>query len=293
MVSQVVEGAPFIVQATGRFSPDDVTVVWEDIRRRTNPEIEAAIEKTWRDKQDEATRFNRLLYNSVLGRLSGAAIDDQRLVLRLGETDYRDFVGTNLFNAGLVRVYGEPFLANALGTSATIVTSDGYILYGRRNDRVIYHAGYLHTFGGTLEPADRLPDRTYDLFGAIRRELHEETHLKDEEIVDLVCTGLVRDVDTLQPELLFDAHVGLTRNEVLSRFDPDTDEEHTAIEACHDLPEAIVPFIQRSQPVVPVAVAAMMLHGAANWGRDWYENTSYVLFGELPPLETGRRPHPL
>ncbi len=43
---------------------------------------------------------------------------------------------------------------------------------------------------------------------------------------------------------------------------------------------------QRSQPVVPVAAGAMMLHGAANWGRDWYENTAYVLFGELPPLET-------
>ena len=276
-------GVPFSVEAAGRFSREEVTVVSDEIKRRTNDDIQGMIEQVWQAKQEEAAGSRCLLYNSVIGRLTEASVEEDRLVLRLGETDYRDFVGTNLFNAGLVRAYGEEFLANPLGTSATIITSDGYILYGRRGDRVVYHVGCLHTFGGTLEAEDRTADQSYDLWGAITRELFEEAHLEPGEILELVCTGLVRDALTLQPELLFDAHVSLTRREVLSRFDPKSDEEHTAIESCHDLPEAIVPFIQRSQPVVPVAVGAMMLHGAASWGHDWYESTAYVLFGELPP----------
>ena len=269
--------------------------MFDDTPRETNPEIDALIESTWQEKLREAEAEKRTLYNGLQGRLiksevlakeDGAGRGTSRvsgLRLVLGTTCYRDFVGTNLYNARLAETYGLACLANPLGTSAVIITADGYLLYGRRNDRVVFHAGYLHTFGGSLEAADQSEDGSFDVLGAIRRELYEELLLADGEITELVCTGLVRDHQIMQPELLFEATVGITRDDLLARFDATTDPEHDAIEACYDEPTAIIPFIERAGKIAPIAVASIMLHGRLHWGRDWYDQAAFVLFGELPP----------
>jgi hypothetical protein len=90
---------------------------------------------------------------------------------------------------------------------------------------------------------------------------------------------------------LFEATLTLTRAELLSRFDPTSpDQEHAGLETVHDEPEATVAFLRRSARVAPVAVAAMLLHGRHTWGTDWYEQSCYALFGDLPPRKTDQRP---
>ena len=59
------------------------------------------------------------------------------------------------------------------------------------------------------------------------------------------------------------------------------------MDTVHDEPEGMVAFLQRSAPVAPVAAAAMLLHGRHSWGTDWYEQSCYVLFGELPAKHVG------
>ena len=61
--------------------------------------------------------------------------------------------GTNVHNMDFVRGQNPDALANALGTSAVVVTADGYLALGRRSSRVANHPGYLHCFGGMLETA--------------------------------------------------------------------------------------------------------------------------------------------
>lgn len=277
------DGAPFTVAVAGRYPADAVRVIWKDLPRQTNEALDDLIEKTWREKLDQAERTGQLLFNGWMARLIELQVDGEMLTLILGPTNYRDFVGTNLYNGHLVATLGDAFFSNALGTSATVITRDGYLLYGRRNDKVAYHGGYLHTFGGTVETSDRTPDGTYDVFAAVRRELREELSLADEEIGEVVCTGLARDHQIHQPELLFDVQVNMTRRELVARFDAHADPEHVAIESCLDEPESIAPFVTGAGLIAPVAVAAMLLHGRGCWGHDWYENTSYVLFGEMPP----------
>jgi len=60
---------------------------------------------------------------------------------------------------------GEQYLADPLGISCTVMTSDGFLVFGRRGPRVVFHAGFLHTFGGLLEPSDRDADGRYDVEG--------------------------------------------------------------------------------------------------------------------------------
>ena len=76
-----------------------------------------------------------------------------------------------------------------------------------------------------------------------------------------------------QLEMIFDAAITLTRDELLARFDPhEADQEHTGIESYADTPDVLLPFIEQARPIAPVALAAMMLHGRRHWGDDWHIN---------------------
>ena len=161
-----------------------------------------------------------------------------------------------------------------------VCCSDYVLVLGRRGEKVAFHSGHLHTFGGLVELTDRRPDGTYDVFGAMIRELREEAGVEPGEIRDLSIIALVRDRDILQPELIFEAVLDVTSKELLSRFDASAPgQEHTALQLVFSEPDAILPFLSRSAPVAPVAEAALLLHGRESFGQDWYEQTCFVLYG--------------
>jgi 8-oxo-dGTP pyrophosphatase MutT (NUDIX family) len=280
--------APFSIEFVQHFTREPLSQNWSDALRPTTPAIEECIARTWETELALARESERMLYNGDLVRLVQARVTPAQLHLELGPTCYRDFLGTNLHHAATVSRTGEQHLANPLGISSTVITRDGFLVFGRRSARVAFHAGHLHTFGGLLEASDRDADGRFDVFGAAIRELTEELGVRKDEIDEIIVAGLVRDRNILQPELLFEATLNLSRAELTARFDPTLpDQEHTRLEFVHDEPEAIVPFVRRSAPVAPVAAAAMLLHGRHAWGTDWYEQSCYVLFGELPPKHVG------
>jgi len=284
-------GAPYFIEFFQRFTREQLSERWNAAPRPTTPVIEGVIARTWETELALARDGERMLYNGDLIRLVEARVTPTQLQLELGLTCYRDFLGTNLHNAATVRRNGEAHLANPLGISSTVITRDGSLVFGRRSGQVAFHAGHLHTFGGLVEPSDRDSDGRFDVFGAAVRELVEELGVRKDEIGEIIIAGLVRDRSILQPELLFEATLMLSRAELAARFDPTLPgQEHTGLEFVHDEPEAIVPFLRRSTPVAPVAAAAMLLHGRHAWGTDWYEQTCYVLFGELPPKHVEHGP---
>ena len=275
--------APFVVEVYGRYAEDRLAQSVETAGRPSTPEIDRLVEQCWQAEQAGAASAGRELHDGKLGRLVRLKATDSELHLTLGDTSYRDFLGTHARHLATVLAAGAEHLANPLGTSALIATSDGYLALGRRGDRVTLHAGYLHTFGGMLEAADRAADGSYDVFGAIRRELREELALHDAELQELVISGLVRDTALAQPELLFDVTLALTRSDLEERFAPAlSGGEHVAVAFLLDEPEAAVRFIEQAAPITPVAQAALVLHGRHQWGTDWYEASCYVLYGAVP-----------
>ena len=188
-------------------------------------------------------------------------VDDSIFKLSVGPTCYRDFVGTNLYGqAWLDRVAWECF-SNPVGTTATLVTADNLICYGRRSQRVAFHAGYVHTFGGALEIIDRRPDGTIDVFASLMRELDEELALTADDLMNLQCVGLIRDKQIHQPELLFEARLRMTTDELRKKWKTaESGDEHEAIVTLQDSPEAIAPFIESCGPIAPVAIGALLIH---------------------------------
>lgn len=283
---------PFFIEFVQRFTKDQLSQNWNATPRPSTPAIEEGIARTWETELALGHESQRMLYNGDLIRLVESRVTPAQLHLELGPTCYRDFLGTNLHHAATVSRTGEQHLANPLGISSTVITRDGFLAFGRRSGRVAFHGGHLHTFGGLLEPSDRDAEGRLDVFMAAIRELTEELAIRKDEIDEIIIAGLVRDRCILQPELLFEATLTLSRAELTARFDPTApNQEHTRLEFVHDEPEAIVPFVRRStSSLAPVAAAAILLHGRHAWGTDWYEQSCYVLYGELPPKHVERGP---
>ncbi len=275
-------GAPFIVEVDRPFVETQVDRADIDESRPTSPVVEELIARTWEAETRLAAESGRTLYNGRLARLLSAEATTDRLYLRFAETCYRDFLCTNLLNARKVARIHRAMLADAVGTSSIVLTTDGYLVLGRRSDRVAFHTGFLHTFGGMLEAADRTNDG-YDVFSGARRELMEELDLRAFEITNMTLTGLVRDRAILQPELVFDASVSLGKRELADRFRHDlSGGEHLAIEFIADDPDGVVNFLSRAAQVAPAAQGALLLHGRHQWGAAWYDRACLSLYGGLP-----------
>src|SRR5204862_6660500 len=122
--------------------------------------------------------------------------------------------------------------------------------------------GYVHTFGGSLEAEDQKADGRIDAFDSVMRELYEELGLTAADVEPLVCVGLVRDREIVQPEMLFETRVHLTFDELVHRWrGAEARDEHAELVDLPDDPDAIVPFMQHCGAIAPVAVAGRCVLG--------------------------------
>lgn len=269
-------GLPFVTLAFGWFGPDQVEVSYDAKPRETTPELEKLIAVEWERQLAAAKVAGRVLFDGALLRyvsheiLPASTQAPERFRLTVGPTCYRDFVGTNLFNRHRLGDFAWYLFANPIGTTATLLTRDDMICYGRRSHRVAYHGGYIHTFGGALEREDRMPDGSIDPFGSVRRELREELGIEPAEVQNLSCVGLIRDQEIHQPELLFEGQLTFTAAEMKDRWrTAESADEHDALVAVPNDPSAIFDFIEGCDLIAPVAVGALCLHGQRRWGGDW------------------------
>ncbi|MHC4675370.1 MAG: NUDIX hydrolase [Planctomycetota bacterium] len=277
-----MSGVVFMVDIYGEFSPSKVRVVWYDEPRRPDARLDALVDQTWKGRLQKCQDQGISLFNGRLARYLRHDVGEERLVVDVGPTDYANFMATNYLNYDRVDELGLEQFGNPLGTSATLITCDGWLIYGRRNQRVACHPGYVHTIGGGIELDERQDDGTFDVFACVLRELDEELGLKRADIEEQVCLGIIRDSQILQPELVFDICIRLSRDEVTDRINPeDPDQEHVATVACRDHPGAIVPFVRSIELIAPIAVGAICLHGRRSFGDRWYERA----VGELEAVD--------
>lgn len=88
---------------------------------------------------------------------------EPRLLLHLGLTSYRDFLGTNWSSsASWLRQQGaadwgdkQAYLADPLGVGAALVTADDFLVFLRRSQQVAEAPGLVDVPGGHPEPQVR------------------------------------------------------------------------------------------------------------------------------------------
>ncbi|GDY12967.1 hypothetical protein LBMAG53_18450 [Planctomycetota bacterium] len=229
--------------ARGDWGPDQVVTELAAEPFAASLEVQRLADAEWDTAMTEARRLGRTLFDGPLLRCARFSVDGDRLRIRLCRTSYRMFWGTNVRRPELP----DHDRADPLGTSAVIVTSDGFLVLGRRSPRMALHPGRIHPFGGCAEPPSAGQP---DVFAEIAREIAEECQLTG---CGLRLRALVRDPDLRQPELLFTATTPLALAEVQSRIDPD---EHHGSWSC-PATETAVRAALADPELTPVAVAQL------------------------------------
>src|SRR5262245_30943258 len=149
--------------AIGVWRAGQVHVGWTQSTRPIISEVEQLIDVAWDEKM---RRPGIHLFDGPMCRLESLDAREGDMRLTFSRTSYKPFMGTNLTNPHLADRFGQGVLANPVGLSALLISSDGFLMLGKRNDSVAYYPGRVHPFSGALEPSDPL-----DIFADIRREL--------------------------------------------------------------------------------------------------------------------------
>lgn len=288
--------APFEADLVGPIDEPKLSVTFRDEPQRMDPSFRRHIAQTWEAESALAETTERRLFNGKLVRLVRIERHGDVISLHTGPTDYRDFLGTNLYGAPAMRKRRAD-LSNALGVSVVVRTADDMIAVGRRSERVAFHRGCIHPFGGMVdrrdvaesdEPGETVGDAAggvVDLRSSALREVREELGLAEAEIEpeSVVFLGLARDREIQQPEAIFGARITLSRRQLEERFRSGShDNEHSRIIFVRDEPDSVAHVALVAEHVTPVCAAALLLHGRARYGPIWYDQTCVVGYGEIP-----------
>jgi len=260
----------FFLDVVGRFARDDVTVHWSEETPACIGEVTRLIDQAWEVAVWEAKKNGQTLFDGPMCRLISYDRDEGRFDMTLGPVSYKQFVGTNQTQAYVRYLHGPEVLADPLGVSAAVISADGFLLMGRRSMRVMQYPGRLHPIGGTVEPSrdSALPDP----FQSMLAEFAEETGVTPDHVAGISMLGLVRDKNTVQPELIFDLNLDVdaaaVRQGALTAVDAG---EHTDIVPVRNHPAAVVTFLEKNfSQLTPVGLAMLLLHGQQHWGSGWF-----------------------
>lgn len=180
---------------------------------------------------------------AAAGNGSSGSATGRRLLLRLGLTDYRQYVGTNLRPpselAALIAAgkaeHNDPraHLGGALGCETMLLTADDCMVPLNRSGAVATHTGQYNGPSGHPEPSnvaglengqevesgggwDKLV--LQELFESVRQETHEETNIPIDALEPPLLLGAMAETATGKPDLLFLSRTRLTVSEVEAVF---------------------------------------------------------------------------
>uniref|UniRef100_G1MI69 Nudix hydrolase 22 n=2 Tax=Ailuropoda melanoleuca TaxID=9646 RepID=G1MI69_AILME len=169
-----------------------------DHDRRPLPGGDEAIAAIWESRlQAQPWLFDapKFRLHSVI--LAPADSQGPQLLLRLGLTSYRDFLGTNwASSAAWLRQQGatdwgdkQAYLADPLGVGATLTTADNFLVFLRRSRQVAEAPGLVDVPGGHPEPQAVCPGDSplhkdlpgelvvHELFSSVLQEICDEVNV--------------------------------------------------------------------------------------------------------------------
>jgi len=255
----------FEIVAHGLYRPDQLVIDYDPaLQMPATPEIQAWMDNVWAQKLAQGLP----LFETPLFRFVAASSQaDGTLHVTMGDTSYKQYVTTRAPEFAQGRERSE--LGNPLAVCSVVETCDGYILLDKRQGVDVY-VGRYHVIGGFferhLDQIGHLPDP----FGAIRREIREETGIQADDIWDQYCRGVVYDLKMPHGEMCFLTRLHIPLAEVQRRVP----EEH---EIKHLIPlqvtaESLTTFIlQHHGNISATGEPNLLMYGGWKYGEPWFE----------------------
>ena len=262
----------FEILASGLYRPDQLIITYNSsLRMPSNLTIQRWMDTLWTQKLSMAQQKGIPLFDAPLYRLiSAASQPDGKLHLVLGDTSYKEYVTTRVPEFFQGRDRQE--LGNALSVCSVVETSDSYILLDKRQGVDVY-VGRYHVIGGFFErDRDSTGNAQPDPFGAMGREIREETGIQSSDISEQYCLGAVYDLATPHAELCFLTRLHIPLAEVQKRV-PEEDEIKQ-LEVLKVTEESLREFIVKHHGnISATGEPNLLLYGGVRFGEGWLKNS--------------------
>src|SRR6266487_2949346 len=260
----------FEILTHGLYRPDQLNITYDpSLHMHTTPTIQAWIDTLWEQKLVLAHEQNIPLFDAPLFRFVEVEVkDDGTLHLVLGDTGYKEYVTTRVPEFAQGRKRED--LGNALSVCSVVETSDGYILLDKRQGVDVY-VGRYHVIGGFFErDRDNTGSKQPDPFGAICREIREETGIQLPDIREQYCLGVVYDVATPHGEMCFLTQLNISLSEVYQRV-PEEDEIKR-LESLFVTKESLREFVIKNHGnISATGEPNLLMYGGVRFGEGWFK----------------------
>lgn len=224
--------APFVIAVPYAAGRNTVNVEFSLTAFQRAPhsdaDVEASIDETWeRRKRDNPTLFNGRKF-----RLAGMTVSPRNVLLQIGLTDYKTYIGTHAWDANTptkTAFFAPRNKARALGNVIILRTTDGAVPFIVRSGQSADAPLALALPGGHPEPDDISSPPLYEkdprvsmlLPASARAEVLEELFLSDKDVVpasQFIFLGIVDRLPDLKPSLIYYALAHISSDDVRKRY---------------------------------------------------------------------------
>ncbi|HEX6109522.1 MAG TPA: NUDIX hydrolase [Ktedonobacteraceae bacterium] len=267
----------FEILARGLYRPDQLDIIYDpSLRMPTNPTIQAWMDTLWEQKLAIAREKKIPLFDAPLFRfIEAESKSDGTLHLVLGDTGYKEYVTTRVPEFAQGRKREE--LGNALSVCSVCETSDDYILLDKRQGVDVY-VGRYHVIGGFFErDRDSTDSKQPDPFGAICREIREETGIQQSDISEQFCLGVVYDITTPHAEMCFLTRLTIPLTEVHKKVPEEN--EIKQLEVLKVTKESLREFLLKNHGnISATGEPNLLMYGGVRFGEGWFGEVMGQLF---------------
>ncbi len=259
----------FEILAQGLFRPEQVLLSYDPARQMPRTaQIEQWMEDLWQEKLAQARSKGTRLFDAPLFRLVDVRVQSDKLHILVGDTSYKEYVTTRVPEFAAHHPRHE--LGNALSVCSVIETSDNFILIEKRQGVDVYEGRY-HVIGGFFERSlDSNASAQPDPFAAMRREIREETGIRQEDIQEQYCLGVVYDLATPHGEICFLTRLHIPLTEVQTRQPEDDEVQH--LQFLRGTSEEVQAFLLANHGnISATGEPNLLLYYKEKFGTEWYE----------------------
>lgn len=248
-----------------------IRITYTPVSREYSKEEREEIESEWNDAIAKYKERPGAIFNGNLFSLISWSLECGELHINLGNTNYKEYVGTR--NNKRKSIPGKSSPSNPLAICASLITTDGYMVIEKRNGGDVYN-DYFHVIGGFMDrDMDIGENNTITPFYSIAREIKEELGILISPNAGKTI-GLVYDRRTPHPELCFTFYIDKSLDETIKQIKFHNNSEVGYVFGLKNTPAAISDFLEKNKNNTSVTgFGCLLLHGRIYFGDAWYCNT--------------------